>query len=252
MNPLGAATGLFTIVPVRPFEVDRRIAARAMAAFPWLGLLLGAAAGGALWGAWHLAGPLLGALLGLVLLAGVTGAMHLDGVADTADGLGSRRPPEEALVIMRRSDIGPMGVATLVLVLLLDAAALASMPGPLPAALALASAAALGRLAVTTATVSTRSARERGFGALFVGVTRFRTAALTWVAVLGIVLAAAWWAGRHQALLAAGIGLTAAALAGALWSRHLLRRLGGWTGDTFGSLIEVTQTAFLVAFALAA
>lgn len=252
MNPLGAATGLFTIIPVRAFEVDRRLAARAMAAFPWLGLLIGAAGGAVMFGAWHLAGPFLGAMLGLALLAGVTGAMHLDGVADTADGLGSRRPPAEALVIMRRSDIGPMGVATLVLVLLIDAAALASMPTSLLGGVALASAAAAGRLGITVASVSKLSARQQGFGALFVGVTKFSTAAITLVGVAGVVLGGAWWAGGYQTLLAAAIGLTAAALVGALWSRHLLTRLGGWTGDTFGSLIEVIQTVFLVAFALAA
>ncbi|GAA4900608.1 adenosylcobinamide-GDP ribazoletransferase [Tessaracoccus lubricantis] len=252
MNSLGAATGLFTVIPVPAFEVDRRLAARAMAAFPWLGALLGAASGAVLWAAWQLAGPLLGAMLGLALLAGLTGAMHLDGVADTADGLGSRRPPDEALTIMRKSDIGPMGVATLVLVLLVDAAALASMPSAVVAAVGLAGAAALGRLAITLASVSTRSARQHGFGALFVGVTRPWVAAVTWVAVVGLVLAGAWVAGGQHAALAAGIGLAAATLAGALWSRHLLVRLGGWTGDTFGSLIEVVQAVFLVAFALAA
>jgi len=61
-------------------------------------------------------------VLVLATLAAVTGAMHLDGLADTADGIGSRRPAEEALTIMKRSDIGPMGVAALVLVLLTDAA----------------------------------------------------------------------------------------------------------------------------------
>lgn len=252
MNPLGAATGLFTVIPVRPFDVDRGTARRAMAGFPWLGLLIGAAAGGVLWGAWHLAGPLLGAMLGLAVVAAVTGALHLDGVADTADGLGSRRPPEEALRIMRKSDVGPMGVAVLVLVLLVDAAALASMPDALLGAVALAGAAATGRLAVTLATTSHRSARAEGFGALFVGVTRPVTAALTAAAVGVVILGAAWWVGGLGAALAAAIGLAAASLVGALWTWHLLRRLGGWTGDTFGSLIEVTQLVFLVAFALAA
>jgi adenosylcobinamide-GDP ribazoletransferase len=67
------------------------------------------------------------AVLVVGLLALLTRAMHLDGLADTADGLGSGRPPEQALAIMRQSDIGPFGVATLVLVLMLQVAALSDL-----------------------------------------------------------------------------------------------------------------------------
>ena len=261
------ALGLFSVIPVKPFDVDRRVAARAMSAFPWMGLLLGAVAGGVLFGAGQLSGPLLGAMLALGVLAGLTGAIHLDGVADTADGLGSRRSPDEALAIMRKSDVGPMGVAVLVLVLLIQAAALGSMPSALEAAVAVMGAAAVGRLAVTLATTSKRSARERGFGALFVGVTSYPAATVNALIVMAVVLVGSLLAGRfsglwaggvagswgdgYHAMLAAGIALAASALVGAVWARHLLRRLGGWTGDTFGSLIEVTQTVFLVTFALA-
>ena len=64
----------------------------------------------------------------MALLAVATGGLHLDGLADTADGLGSRRPADQALEIMRRPDAGPLGVATLVLVLLVQVSALASLP----------------------------------------------------------------------------------------------------------------------------
>ena len=117
MRALLAAVGLFTVIPVRPFDVDRRAASRAMAALPVLGLLLGLAAGAVAGLLGWLTSPLLGAVVGLALLAWLTGALHLDGVADTADGLGSRKPADEALAIMRRSDIGPMGVVVLVFVL---------------------------------------------------------------------------------------------------------------------------------------
>ncbi|MBF6096428.1 adenosylcobinamide-GDP ribazoletransferase, partial [Nocardia cyriacigeorgica] len=68
-------------------------------------------------------------VLALGWLAGATGGFHLDGVADTADGLGSRAAPEKALMIMKKSDIGPMGVMSIVLVLLVDAAAVVSLAG---------------------------------------------------------------------------------------------------------------------------
>lgn len=245
------ALGLFSVLPVRPFDVDRRAAARAMAAFAWLGLLLGAVAGAALFVAWQLAGPLLGAALGLSALAILTGGLHLDGVADTADGLGSRRAPAEALAIMRKSDVGPMGVAALVLVLLVDAAALASLQGADRAVVGLVGAAAVARLGVTLATTSRRSARGEGFGALFVGATGTASAVVNALLVAAVLLVGAWWTGGIRTLIGACVAMMASALTGTLWARHLLKRLGGWTGDTFGSLIEVTQMAFLVAFALA-
>ncbi len=62
------------------------------------------------------------------VIAVLTGGLHLDGLADTADGLGSRRPAADALAIMRRSDIGPMGVGALVLVLLVQVTAVAALP----------------------------------------------------------------------------------------------------------------------------
>ena len=64
----------------------------------------------------------------MALLAVATGGLHLDGLAGTADGLGSRRPADQALEIMRRSDAGPLGMATLLLVLLVQVGALASLP----------------------------------------------------------------------------------------------------------------------------
>lgn len=250
MRSLLTAVGLFTVIPVRPFEVDRGAARRAMAAFPWLGLLLGAAAGLLLVGAGALGSPLVGVVAALALLAGVTGALHLDGVADTADGLGSRKPAEEALEIMRRSDIGPMGVVTLVFVLLADFTALLTIPWDWTGAAALACAVMVSRTAVMVASTSTKGARERGFGALFVGVTGRGAAALNVAAVAVVVVALGWLTGGLASAIAFPAAGALAAVVAWLWARHLRRRLGGWTGDTFGSLIEVSQAAYLVAAAL--
>lgn len=244
------AIGLFTVIPVRPFDVDRRVASRAMAAMPWMGLLLGAAAGLLVWGLEVLTTALLGAVLSLALLALATGALHLDGVADTADGLGSRKPRDEALAVMRRSDIGPMGVVTLLFVLLADVAALASIGSPLLAGIALAGAVAVSRMAVTAATVTKTSARSGGFGALFVGVTRPATAGIDAALLLLVVVALGWLAAGWTAALVFGAAALVAGALAWLWGRRLVRRFGGWTGDTFGSLIEVTQVGFLLAAAL--
>jgi len=222
-----------------------------MAALPWLGLLLGLAAGAVTWGTATVASPLLGAVAGLALLAATTGALHLDGVADTADGLGSRKPRDQALEIMRRSDIGPMGVVTLVFVLLIDVAAIASMPSPLLGAAALAVAAMGSRLAVSIATVSRRSARTVGFGALFVGVTARSTAVANGALSVLVAVGLGWLVAGWQGGVALAVGGAVAAAVAAWWGGRLVRRFGGWTGDTFGSLIEVTQAALLIGAAVA-
>ncbi|MDN5572176.1 MAG: adenosylcobinamide-GDP ribazoletransferase [Propionibacteriaceae bacterium] len=251
---LHAAVSFFTWIPVPPVEVDEATPRRAILALPWVGLGVGAvaavASGLVLWAG---AGALLAAVLGLAVLAGLTGAMHLDGVADTADALGSRTPPAEALVIMRQSDIGPMGVAALVLVLLVDVAALASPrldAAGLVAALAVAP--MVGRVAALLGTTRWFApAHDGGFGALFARVTSPVAFGVTAAAVLG----AAFCLGLLTGGVRGGVALVVGSVVGwgiaAGWVRHLLRRLGGLTGDTFGSLIEITQAALLIAVALA-
>ena len=153
------ALSLFTILPVGGgAELGEDQAARAVRWLPAVGLLLGLAGAAVILGvgADGSSGPrrLLGAALAIALLALLTGGLHLDGLADSADGLGSRRPPADALAIMRRSDVGPMGVATLVLVLLIQVSALAAIPRVPLAAAALVLAEVTGRAAVVVATGS--------------------------------------------------------------------------------------------------
>ncbi len=253
-NPLVVALGLFSTIPMRSVEnIDARMAGRAMASFPLVGLLLGVLSGAALWLAGSLGGPLLGAVLGIATLAWVTGALHLDGLADTADGLGSRKPAAQALEVMRRSDIGPMGVIALLFVLLADVAALShlSTGESLVGALALVGAAILGRVSVVFATTSGHDvARPQGFGALFHGVTHRATAAIWGITTVVLSFLLGWFPHGLYGALAFGTAGVVALGVGWLWREHLARRLGGLTGDTFGSIIEVTQAVFLVGTAL--
>lgn len=251
MKALLAALGLFTVLPVRTLPaIDREIARRAMLALPWVGLLLGGLAGLApLLTDQVGSSGLLGGALALALLAAGTGALHLDGLADTADGLGSRKPAEEALAIMRRSDVGPMGAVTCMLVLLLGVTALGSLDGRTAWA-AVAMGAFLGRAVVVQATVPSASARVSGFGALFIGVTSPVAAGFTVVvAVLGAAGLGVVASGLTGAIWFT-LGAAAAVAVGWVWARYLARRFGGLTGDTFGSLIEVTQLAFWLVVAL--
>ncbi|NUU26502.1 MAG: adenosylcobinamide-GDP ribazoletransferase, partial [Streptomycetaceae bacterium] len=124
-NGLRLAFGTLSVLPVRVPHVDRAVAARAMAAAPLVGLVLGGLAAGVLSLASYAGtGPLLAAVLALGSLALLTRGLHLDGLADVADGLGSGKPAEDALRIMKASDIGPFGVLTLVFTLLAQTAAL--------------------------------------------------------------------------------------------------------------------------------
>jgi adenosylcobinamide-GDP ribazoletransferase len=252
---LRTALSLFTVLPVGGgAELGEGEAAAAAFWLPVVGLLLGGLGAGVLLavGAGGVPGPrrLLGAALAVALLAVATGGLHLDGLADTADGLGSRRPAAQALDIMRRSDVGPMGVAALVLVLLIQVAALGAITRPLVAAAALVLAAVTGRVAVVVAT-GFPAARPGGFGALVAGRTAGRDRALTVTVLFGAVAAAGslggGWAFAVRGLVAALAGL----LAGAFLQFAAWRRLGGMTGDVFGAILEVSMATVLVACALA-
>ena len=251
VRSLAAAMGLFSVLPVpNPEQVDRAQARRAMLAFPWLGLLLGSLAAACYFAAAWRGAPVLGAVLALAALAGLTGALHLDGVADTADGLGSRKPAPQALEIMRRSDIGPMGVVALLAVLGTQAAALLSIDGTWTRVAALACAPMLSRACVTVVTTGDRFARSGGFGALFRAVTPKLGAGIDAALVALVAFGLGWLTGGWAGLIAFGVAAAVAVLAASLWGSHLVRRIGGWTGDLFGSLIEVTAMVFLATVAL--
>ena len=172
---------LLTVIPLRDAAPDRSpaapapaTAAAAMAWAPAVGLLLGVVAAAVLLAVDHPlgAGPLTGAGLAVAALALLSRGLHLDGLADLADGLGSGKPGPAALDIMRRSDIGPFGVVTLVLTLLIQVAALSQAEtaghGRGPAALI--AAVVTGRLALTWACRrGVVAARPDGLGALVAG-----------------------------------------------------------------------------------
>ena len=222
---------------------DRRVVVTAIYLAPVVGLALGGVAAGVLIGcrAGHL-GAFLGAALAIAVLAALTRALHLDGLADTADGLGSRLPAAQALTVMKRSDIGPFGVVTLVLTLLVEVSALAQAERIGRGPLAVVVAAVAARLAITLACRrGVRSARPSGLGALVGGTVHpaaaaaLALAAVGGAAVLGTIYAVAVAAG-----LACSVLLTALAA----------RRLGGITGDVLGAAAELAMAACLLVTAI--
>jgi adenosylcobinamide-GDP ribazoletransferase len=234
------------------------VVAAAMAWAPAVGLLLGVIAAAVLVAVDHPlgAGPLTGAALAVASLALLSRGLHLDGLADMADGLGSGKPAPAALDIMRRSDIGPLGTVTLILTLLIQVAAVSQAEsaghGRGPAALI--TAVVTGRLALTWACRrGVSAARPDGLGALVAGSVRPAIPALTTLATLAVAVAAVvisatvigeplGW--TLPLAVVAGLGAAFAV------ERHAVRRLGGITGDVLGALAEVATTVALVVAAM--
>ncbi|HKA67975.1 MAG TPA: adenosylcobinamide-GDP ribazoletransferase [Actinomycetes bacterium] len=244
------AVGLLTAIPVRTGRVDRTTAGIAMMFAPWVGLGLGFLAGLVSWLTLDLwPGTLLPALLAITALAILTRALHLDGLADTADGFGSGKPAPEALAIMKASDIGPFGVVALVLVLLAQISAFAAVLDGGAELTGLMVPALTGRLALTWACrTGVPAARAEGLGALVAG-----TVAWPWpvlmsgvglLAAVGVALLGA--VGVVAAVLAVVAGLAAAEVLLQL----CVRRFGGITGDVLGALVEIATLVALLVLAV--
>ncbi|MEV6929198.1 adenosylcobinamide-GDP ribazoletransferase [Dactylosporangium sp. NPDC051485] len=246
MGGLRLALSLFTVAPVRASRLDRPAVRHAMLLAPLAGALLGLVLGLAGRGL-VLAGaaPLLGAAVLVALSLLLTRGLHVDGLADTADGLGSYAASDKALEIMKKSDIGPFGVAAIAAVLLIDAAAAASLlarPFWIGVA-AVAAAFAAGRLGATVACRrGLPAARPEGMGALVAS-----TVPLAWLAVVTLVTAAATslafpWRGPLAVLVAVGVS----------WAltTHARRRLGGLTGDVIGAAVELSTAGALIVLAV--
>jgi adenosylcobinamide-GDP ribazoletransferase len=259
IDAIRLAVGTLTILPVRPPDiVDRRVGGWAMTLAPAVGGALAVLVVVPLWVLeLRQVTSMLAAALVVGALALLTRAMHLDGLADTADGLGSGRPAADALAVMRKGDVGPFGVCALLLVLLVQVAALTQHVSAGRGALAVVVALVVSRLVLPL--VCSRGippARPDGLGRLVAGsVGRGQvllSAGLATAVLVGFATTSAAGPGRFDvelafaAMVAAGIGL----LCGMALCWWCVRRLGGITGDVMGACVEVTFTATLVVLTL--
>lgn len=239
MRGLWVALGFLTRLPVpMGAYADARAKASSLAWYPLVGLLIGLLLGCVAWLLRDTASLLSAALVVLAWVV-LTGALHLDGLADSADawigGMGDR---EKTLAIMKDPRCGPAGVLALMLALLLKFAALASMhPAPW-AALVLAP--LLARVSLTALFLTTPYVRGGGLGSSLSSAPRNACAVALALSVGLCVL------GRWHGLLA----LAAATVVFGLWRYACLKRLGGVTGDTAGALAEMVEVAVLVALAV--
>ena len=242
MKPLLAAIRFLTIVPVPGvWGTAEEDLARSVSWFPLIGLLLGAVAAGLAWAMAWTTPPLLAAAVLVVVLLTFSGCLHLDGLADTADGFLRCRPRAQILEIMKDSHIGAMGVIAIVCLLLLKFAALATLPAGMiwPAVLLMPLA---GRCAIVVHMALLPYARPSGLGAIF--YRRQPRWAAVWAA--GVLAAVGFGILGWRGLVVWGVCLAATAV----FSAYTYRKIGGATGDTLGAVCEIVEAVPAIVLAI--
>ncbi len=232
------ALQFLTIITLRR---ELRATAQDMAAsrafYAPVGAILGLLLAGAAWLGRGCLPPLALAALLTALWAGLSRFLHLDGLSDSADALVHMTSRERALEIMKDSRVGAFGLCAVVLVLLIKFAALASLP-PQRLLAGLLILPVLARSLASLLAVLLPPARAQGLGSSVAG--RFGLGRETWGACAALALAGL--AGGRAGLAAA----LAVMLCGLVLGRWYMRRLGGFTGDSLGAAIEVSETAGLL------
>lgn len=231
--------GLMSRIPVR-VDTERATSrsARATWAYPLAGAILGAVAGTVAWGLGSLGlPPMIQAIGALTTSVIITGAMHEDGLADSADGLWGGWTTERRLEIMKDSRTGAYGVIAIALSLIWRTALLSIVIGASNPILLLAALGALSRSAMAPLMAFLPNARKSGLSSA-VGAPSRLTAIAS--AALGLVIA---WPilGPIPCLIA---GLTAL-----FWAAIAIRKIGGQTGDILGASQQLTEITALIALA---
>ena len=244
MRTFRVALTFLTVIPagIKSFRGPDELA-RSASCFPLVGLLLGllTAAPTALIRDILPTGPLI-----VLVIAGLfflTRGLHLDGLADTADGLVGGLHRERALEIMKDGPVGPMGAAVIVLVYLLKYAALSSADSSMLLVLILLMPVS-GRWSMVLAGSAFGPARKDGLGSQFIQDLSWGRFVLSSAVPLGALFFVYW----GNAALAAFIlfGMIAALAVSLLFALLAARRLGGLTGDVLGAVNEIAETAFLL------
>ena len=247
-SPFWLALQFLTRLPTPALDPRPEDLGRSVLAYPLVGLILGliVVAVGIVLSSIPGAPMLLVAALVLTVWVGLTGALHLDGLADTVDAwVGSHQDPERAQAIMKDPASGPMAVTALILVLLLKGTALVAVMQA-GAWMALLFAIVLGRLVPPVLFLTTPYVNPVGLGAEMAQHLPRRAA----IGTVGVAALLAMVLGLVSGLW----GVIPALLAGALllWSgtRLLKNWLGGFTGDTAGATLELVETSVLVILVL--
>ena len=246
------AVGTLTALPVRgPRTVDTSRAGVAMSIAPLAVLPAGGLVAAVAVGTdWIALSPLVTAALVVTASALVTRALHIDGLADTADGLTGSYDRERSLAIMRTGDVGPAGTVAVVLVLAIQIFAAARVLEHDAGWAAVAIAWCCGRVALPVMCVrGVASARPDGLGATVAGAVPAIALTVVLAATTGAMVGAVllldrpWWQGA--------VAIAVALLMVTALIRRCRSRIGGITGDTLGAGVEICAAVLLVGLSAA-
>ena len=237
-----------TRLPV-PFArtIDPPPLSQSMRLFPVAGAIIGGLTGAVLWLCiWLQVGSLLSAALAVAFGLLVTGALHEDGLADTADGFGGGKTRDQRLEIMRDSRIGTYGTLALVMAMLIRTAAFEALVDLDPPLLigVLAGCGAFSRALMVDLLWATRPARTDGLSAM-AGTPGRNGAAFAIITGAGLTLVSGLRLSPESGLLALAAGLAVTALI----RRMSIRLIGGQTGDVCGAVQVLSEIAMLTIFA---
>lgn len=239
MKPFFIALGLLTTIPAPVSrEASPKELSRAVALFPVVGLIIG----GAIFATGRLAALVLPAPLPATLMVAVlcvvTGCLHLDGLADSADGLFGAHSGKDPIEIMKDPRVGLFGVAAVAVVLMLKFAGLATLRESL---LAAALFPVLGRWGAVVGLSLGRPAAKSGLGTSFCEMTGMGELLVGGVVTLALSVIIGGRAGLAGFVAVSGLAF--------LMVLYFRRRVGGITGDLAGAMIELSEVAALIILA---
>ncbi|MBI9011089.1 MAG: adenosylcobinamide-GDP ribazoletransferase [Clostridiales bacterium] len=224
-----------------PFEIDAKEEdfSKGIIYFPIVGLVIGALMAGLYIGLSALTNVMIASVLVIIFEMFITGGLHLDGLADTFDGLYSYRDKERMLEIMKDSRVGTNGVLVLIANIVLKIVLLVSIdPEMVPTLLLLMP--VVSRLMVVVLSAISKYARNNGMGGFFIGKTTKLQLAITIVLVL--VMHLIYLEGLF--LLGMIIILTL------IYRYHVYSKIDGITGDVLGATVEMSEVFYLMLYVL--